>query len=85
MYRYTQTLKDPITALLEQFQPQAIAFNGYGVSPNSARWIGNEMGVAPDPNWSTGITNDGGDPDSTVFCPGECDTTLQTRDDWFWV
>ncbi|CAF3638879.1 unnamed protein product, partial [Rotaria sordida] len=74
---YTSTLKDPITTLLAQLQPQAIAFNGYGVSTNPARWIGTEMGVAPDPNWSTGITNDGGDPNSPIFCPAECDTTLQ--------
>jgi hypothetical protein len=85
LYRYTQTLKDPITALLAQLQPQSIAFNGYGVSQNPARWIGNEGGVAPDPNWSTGVTNDGGDPDSPVFCPAECDTTLQSEDRWFWV
>ncbi|CAF1178087.1 unnamed protein product [Adineta steineri] len=81
---YTMDLKAPITALLDELQPQAIAFNGYGVSPNPARWIGTEMGVAPDPNWSTGITNDGGDPDSSVFCPAECDTTLQEHDRWFW-
>ncbi|UJR24914.1 hypothetical protein I4U23_006278 [Adineta vaga] len=81
---YTQSLKDPIRALLTELQPDAIAFNGYGVSHNPARWIGTEMGVAPDPNWSTGITEDGGDPDSPIFCPAECDTTLQNDDRWFW-
>ncbi len=83
--RYTKTLKDPITSLLAELQPEAIAFNGYGVSSNPVRWIGTEMGIAPDPNWSTGITNDGGDPDSAIFCPAECDTTLQSGDRWFWV
>jgi len=82
---YTASLKQPITALLDQLQPQAVAFNGYGVSQNPVRWIGTEMGVAPDPNWSTGTTNDGGDPDSSVFCPAECDTTLQSHDRWFYV
>ena len=43
------------------------------------------MGVAPDPNWSTGTGNDGGDPDSPVFNPAECDTTLQSSDRWFYV
>ncbi|CAF1121364.1 unnamed protein product [Rotaria sp. Silwood1] len=81
---YTSTLKNPITTLLANLQPQAVAFNGYGVSPNPVRWIGTEMGVAPDPNWSTGITNDGGDPNSPIFCPAECDTTLQNGDRWFW-
>ncbi|CAF3627795.1 unnamed protein product [Rotaria socialis] len=81
---YTQSLKEPIIALLKELQPQSIAFNGYGVSSNPARWIGTEMGIAPDPNWSTGITNDGGDPNSPIFCPAECDTTLQEHDRWFW-
>jgi hypothetical protein len=82
---YTQALKDPITALLAELQPQAIAFNGYGLTPNPARWIASEMGVAPDPNWSTGTADGSGDPDSPVFCPSECDTTLQQNDRWFWV
>ncbi len=85
LFSYTQSLKDPITALLAELQPQAIAFNGYGVSKNPVRWIGTEMGIAPDPNWSTGTTNDGGDPDSPIFCPAECDTTLQSNDRWFYV
>lgn len=34
--------------------------------------------------WSTGVTNDGGDPTSPYFAPAECDTTLQTEDRWFW-
>lgn len=78
-------MKDPITALLNELQSSATAFNGYGVSKNPVRWIGTEMGVAPDPNWSTGTGNDGGDPDSPFFNPAECDTTLQTSDRWFYV
>lgn len=70
---------------MAQLQPQAIAFNGYGLTPNPARWINNEAGEAPDPNWSTGTNDGGGDPDSSVFCPAECDTTLQNQDRWFWV
>ena len=83
--RYTKSLKDPITTLLTELQPDAIMFNGYGLTINSARWIGSEIGVAPDPNWSTGISNNGGDPNSPIFCPAECDTTLQLFDRWFWV
>ena len=85
LFRYTQSLKDPIAALLAELQPNAVAFGGYGLTPNAARWIGTEMGVAPDPDWSTGTGGDGGDPDSPVFCPAECDTTLQQNDRWFWV
>lgn len=32
----------------------------------------------------SGLSNDGGDPQSPYFCPGECDTTLQTGDRWFY-
>ncbi|KAJ5090524.1 Glycoside hydrolase family 29 [Penicillium argentinense] len=49
----------------------------------TVRWIGTEEGQAPEENWSTGVTNDGGDPTSPYFCPAECDTTLQTEDRWF--
>jgi alpha-L-fucosidase len=31
----------------------------------------------------SGVTNDGGDPESPYFCPAECDTTLQVDDRWF--
>lgn len=78
-------MRDPITKLLKNLQPHAIVFNGYGITPNPVRWIGNEAGFAPDPNWSTGIWHDGGNPNSTVFCPAECDTTLQSGIRWFWV
>lgn len=42
-----------------------------GISKNAIRWIGNEMGNAPDPNWSTGESG-AGDPDSDLWCPAEC-------------
>lgn len=87
-------IQPDIKALLQKYQPTASAFNGCVVqggaqskatciSPNSVRWIGTEAGEAPDPNWSTGFT-DGGDPTSDAFCPGECDTTLQNGDKWFY-
>jgi hypothetical protein len=71
--------------LVAELQPKSIIFGGYSLTVNSVRRIGNEKGNAPDPNWSTGISADGGDPDSPIFCPAECDTTLQTFDRWFWV
>lgn len=78
-----------IESLLHELQPQAVIFNGCDVngtcvSSNSIRWIGNEDGEAPVENWSTGVTNDGGQPRSPYFCPAECDTTLQKKDRWFW-
>lgn len=87
-------IQPSIKKLLATLQPTACAFNGCVVqggpqskatciSPNSVRWVGTEAGVAPDPNWSTGFTN-GGDPTSDMFCPSECDTTLQNGDKWFY-
>jgi alpha-L-fucosidase len=78
-------LHDSIAAMLAELQPHSIVFNGNGLTANSVRWIGNERGDAPDPNWSTGISGDAGDPNSPIFCPAECDTTLQIFDRWFWV
>ena len=46
------------------------------ITPNALRWIGTEMGAAPDPTWSTGFLK-GGDPSSDMWCPAESDTTLQ--------
>ena len=75
--------------LLLAHQPHAAIFNGCDtngtcVQNASVRWIGTEDGQAPDPTWSTGVSNDGGDPTSPIFCPAECDTTLQENDRWFW-
>ena len=83
-FSYTAELHDAIKALLAELQPHANAFAGLGVTANALRWVGNEFGHAPDPNWSTG-TDGGGDPNSSFFCPPECDTTLQMLDRWFWV
>ncbi|KAK5788652.1 hypothetical protein VI817_009610 [Penicillium citrinum] len=77
---YSSSQQDKIEALLEENQPQAVIFNG---CDTDVRWIGTEEGRAPEENWSTGVTNDGGDPQSAYFCPAECDTTLQTEDRWF--
>jgi hypothetical protein len=70
--------------MLAELQPHSIIFNGNGSTANAVRWVGNERGDALDPNWSTG-TGNGGDSDSQIFCPVECDTTLQIFDRWFWV
>ncbi|OAQ78051.1 alpha-L-fucosidase [Purpureocillium lilacinum] len=86
---YSSAQMGKIEDLLQEHQSQAVIFNGCQengtcVSANSVRWIGTEMGEAPEENWSTGLTNDGGDSKSPFFCPAECDTTLQTQDRWFW-
>lgn len=78
-----------IEELLQELQPQACIFNscdinGTCISANAIRWIGTESGLPNEEIWSTGVTNDGGDPSSEYFAPAECDTTLQTGDRWFW-
>ena len=78
-----------IEELLQRLQPQACIFNscdtdGTCISANAIRWIGTESGLPNQEIWSTGVTNDGGDPSSEYFAPAECDTTLQTGDRWFW-
>lgn len=76
-------LGNKIKALLGK-QPNTVAFNGDGVSPNPVRWVGTESGTPQGPLWSTGCSNQG-DPTSTEWCPAGCDTTLQEGDTWFYV
>ena len=75
--------------------PEAVIFSDAGPD---VRWIGNERGVAGDPNWSTvnpatvpypGASGDDviamlqhGDPHGTVWRPGEADVSI--RPGWFW-
>eukprot|EP00164_Ancoracysta_twista_P010303 GFYU01015487.1.p1 GENE.GFYU01015487.1~~GFYU01015487.1.p1 ORF type:complete len:485 (+),score=121.52 GFYU01015487.1:40-1494(+) len=82
---YRSDMKDELSGLLAKLQPNSCAFNGAGVSSNPLRWIGTEAGKAPYPTWSTGTTADGGDPNSPVWAPAECDTTLQNGDHWFYT
>ncbi len=78
-----------------RYQPEAVMFSDAGPD---IRWIGNEIGVAGDTNWSTvdpsivtapGMTGDEvmrsltqGDRDGTVWRPGETDTSI--RPGWFY-
>jgi alpha-L-fucosidase len=70
--------------LLTKLQPNAVAFNGYGVSKNPSRWVGTEDGVPAYPIWSTG-TSGQGDPTSSVWNAAVTDTTLQNGDHWFYL
>lgn len=84
-----------VHATVRRLQPNALMFSDAGPD---IRWIGNERGVAGDPNWCTvdpaavpypGV--DGpqiiaalqhGDPAGTVWRPGEADVSI--RPGWFW-
>lgn len=76
--------------ILKQHAPQAVVFQG---PQASIRWVGNEDGVAPDPNWNTvdrdkagarwgTLTAADGDPDGDAWLPNECDARIRAT--WFW-
>jgi len=83
-----------VWSLVRRLQPDAVMFSDAGPD---VRWIGNEAGVAGDPNWSTvhpetvpvpGMSGDAvmrqlqhGDEDGTVWRPGETDVSI--RPGWF--
>lgn len=89
-----------VLSLVQQLQPNAVAFQGPYGHPNLVRWVGNEEGVAPYPCWATAdsTTNaDGtrvinglnGNPAAPFWCPGESDFTLRWnrsfQGGWFWT
>ncbi len=81
--------------LVRRLQPEAVMFSDCGPD---IRWIGNEKGVAGDPDWSPvdpsvvpypGASGPAveaelqhGDPDGSVWRPGETDVSI--RPGWFW-
>lgn len=81
---YSTDMQPVIENMLYKLQPNAAAFQGYGVSPNPIRWIGTESGITNEAIWSTGTAWGSGDPNSPLWCPATCDTTLQEGDHWFW-
>ena len=80
---------------VRKLQPEAVIFSDAGPD---VRWIGNEKGIAGDPNWSTvnpdtvpypGVSGPDveamlqhGDPAGSVWRPGEADVSI--RPGWFW-
>ena len=82
-------------ALVRRLQPDAVIFSDAGPD---IRWIGNERGLAGDPDWSTvdpavvpypGATGPAvtgmlqhGDPHGSVWRPGETDVSI--RPGWFY-
>jgi len=84
-----------VHGIVRRLQPRALIFSDAGPD---LRWIGNERGVAGDPNWCPvdpaavpypGVSGDAvtaalqhGDPHGTVWRPGEADVSI--RPGWFW-
>ena len=83
---YSADMKPEVQNLLDEYQPNAAVFGGYGVSENPLCWVGTESGK-PKSNglWSTGRHDGTGDKFGPVFCPKICDTTLQIKDKWFYT
>ena len=84
-----------VHATVRKLQPEAVMFSDAGPD---VRWIGNESGIAGDPCWSmidparvpyAGFSGPGvgdvlqhGDPNGSLWRPGECDVSI--RPGWFW-
>ena len=84
-----------VHGIVRELQPNALIFSDAGPD---IRWIGNERGVAGDPNWCTvdpdavpypGMSGEHvtralqhGDPNGAVWRPGEADVSI--RPGWFW-
>lgn len=81
---YSDTLKNGILALLDKYQSNASIFNGFGLTNNSIRSVGNEFGFAREDTWLTVDANGQEDPEGLYFSPPECPTTLQVSDRWFY-
>lgn len=79
----------PLDDIIKAGAPDAVILQ----SPmTNIRWVGNEAGVASDPNWNTlksadlksGVaTQAHSTPDGDAWAPVECDTTLYDHY-WFW-
>ena len=74
--------------ILKQYCPKAMVFQGPYAT---IRWVGNEEGVAPYPNWNSlpltraksgTSTAADGNPDGDAWMPNECDARI--RSTWFW-
>ncbi|EGD82141.1 hypothetical protein PTSG_02815 [Salpingoeca rosetta] len=82
---YAGDQKAALQQLLQQYQPHAAGFNGYGIMPSPVKWCGTESGTPPRGFWSTGCDASSGNPNATSYCPTGVDTTLQDFDTWFWM
>eukprot|EP01084_Bolivina_argentea_P090819 163557_1 len=81
----TSSLSQTVKQLIAEYQPQMVIFNGQSVTTNVIRWVGTETGETTSPIWSLGYNSGIGDPNSTLFAPAGCDTTLQNNDKWFYT
>ena len=66
-----------ITPILMKYQPNAIAFQGPKGYPHNIRWVGNELGFAPEECWASTELDENGvavaSPDGSLWIPAETD------------
>lgn len=83
----------PVADILEKYASEAVIFQG---KQATIRWVGNEDGYAPDPNWYTvkrsdmeggGATAVHSDVDGDVYAPVEVDVPFLKNGGhkWFWA
>jgi alpha-L-fucosidase len=79
----------PLDDIISRLAPNAVIFQG---PQASIRWVGNEAGIARDPDWNTlskadvksGVaTQEHSSPDGDAWAAVECDVTLYNHN-WFW-
>jgi alpha-L-fucosidase len=79
----------PLEDIIKKYSPNAIVFQGPFAT---IRWVGNERGFCPYPNWYTVKEKDAksgvatavhSDPNGDTWLPAEVDTTLRNHF-WFW-
>ena len=79
----------PLEDIVKKYAPSAIVFQGPFAS---IRWVGNERGFCPYPNWYTTDSKDAltgvataehSDPDGDTWIPVEVDVPLKDHN-WFW-
>ncbi|MDR1745729.1 MAG: alpha-L-fucosidase [Tannerella sp.] len=77
-----------VNDILEKYAANAVYFQG---EMASIRWVGNEDGIAPYPNWYTSTTNQSTaltcDAYGSVYAPVECDVPFLKHGGhkWFWA
>lgn len=82
-----------VNKMIRKNQSTAILFQGPAEADNLIRWIGNEDGRAPYPNWSVAnattssdgvveIEGLGGSSDGKIWCPAEADFPNRRKSAW---
>jgi alpha-L-fucosidase len=86
-------IADEVRAMIEKYQPHAVLFQGPPGCKNLIRWIGNEDGRAPYPNWSRAdlaasargafeVNAAGGNPEGSLWSPAEADFPGRRQSAW---